>query len=131
MEKRVKTALCTFEKGLRYIHIFVSPFQEEHHREEVKNPDERIRYAYRFTESSPFRRNRHLMLVHSLWMNVELYIEISGKSTYQPIKHNQIKTGSAPRVHDRYNDPYCCRFSTITPFKRRRSFRRDNSPEYL
>ena len=116
-------------------HFCVALPGRAHHREEVKNPDERIRYAYRITGSSPFRRNRHLMLVHSLWMNVELYIEISGKSTYQPIKHDQIKTGTGgaqhPEVRDRYNDPYCCRFSTIMSFKRRRSSRRDSSPEYL
>lgn len=90
-ERRKKEYAVHIWEGLRYIHIFVSPFQEEHRGEEVRNPDERIRYAYRFTESSPFRRNRHLMLVHSLWMNVERYIEISGKSTYQPIKLDQIK----------------------------------------
>lgn len=41
--------------------------------------------------SSPFRRNRHLMLVHSLWMNVERYIKISKKSAYHRNKHDQLK----------------------------------------
>lgn len=51
-EKKKKKAFVHVLKGPRYIHIFVSPFREEQRGREVRNPDERIRYAYRFTELS-------------------------------------------------------------------------------